>query len=41
MIGFADCLLAAINQQFGCKVTYTFDRNAAKNDGFELLSMVS
>jgi len=39
--GFADCLLAVINRQFGCKVTYTFDRNTAKNAGFELLSMVS
>lgn len=39
--GFADCLLAVINQQFGCEVTYTFDRNAAKNAGFKLLSVAS
>lgn len=29
--GFADCLLAAVNQQYGCDVTYTFDQRAAKN----------
>ena len=35
--GFADCLLVAINQQHACNTTFTFDKNAAKNAGFELL----
>lgn len=36
--GFADCLLAAVNQQHGCNVTYTFDQRAAKSNKFMLLS---
>jgi predicted nucleic-acid-binding protein len=36
--GFADCLLAAVNQQYGCDVTYTFDQRAAKYSSFKLLS---
>jgi predicted nucleic-acid-binding protein len=36
--GFADCLLAAVNQQQGCDVTFTFDQRAAKNSSFKLLS---
>lgn len=36
--GFADCLLVETNHQHGCNATYTFDRNAAKNGRFKLLS---
>jgi predicted nucleic-acid-binding protein len=35
--GFADCLLAAINQQHECSATYTFDQNAAKMQGLSCL----
>ncbi|WKJ90938.1 type II toxin-antitoxin system VapC family toxin [Methylomonas montana] len=35
--GFADCLIAVVNRQYACRATYTFDRRAAKNSGFELL----
>lgn len=35
---FADVLIAASNRQSGCRTTMTFDRRAARNDGFELLS---
>lgn len=36
-VGFADCLIARINAAAGCKVTYTFDRSAAKLAGNALL----
>ncbi len=35
--GFSDCLIAVVNRQYACRTTYTFDRRAAKNSGFELL----
>jgi len=35
---FADCLIAAVDLASGCEVTVTFDRKAAKLDGFRLLS---
>jgi predicted nucleic-acid-binding protein len=35
--GFTDCLVARLNAAAGCKYTVTFDRKAAKLDGFELL----
>lgn len=35
--GFSDCLIAVVNRQYACRATYTFDRRAAKNSGFELL----
>jgi len=34
---FADCLLVRTNATSGCTHTVTFDRNAAKLKGFELL----
>ncbi|MGH7256080.1 MAG: PIN domain-containing protein [Nitrospirales bacterium] len=34
---FADCLLEAVNRQAGCDRTVTFDRQAGKLEGFELL----
>ena len=37
-IGFADLLIEAVNARQGCSVTVTFDRRAAKLDGFRLLS---
>lgn len=33
-IGFADALIGAVNRARGCEVTATFDRDAAKLDGF-------
>jgi predicted nucleic-acid-binding protein len=35
--GFADILIETINRARGCEVTATFDRKAAKLDGFRLL----
>ena len=35
--GFSDCLIAQLNLDAGCANTLTFDRAAAKFDGFELL----
>jgi predicted nucleic-acid-binding protein len=35
--GFTDCLVARLNASAGCEYTVTFDRKAAKLDGFELL----
>lgn len=35
--GFVDCLLARTNETSGCDHTVTFDRKAAKLDGFKLL----
>lgn len=34
---FADCVIAATNQRAGCETTATFDRKAARLDGFEAL----
>lgn len=34
---FADCLLEMANRQAGCEYTVTFDRQAGKLAGFELL----
>lgn len=34
---FSDCLLVAVNRQAGCDRTVTFDRQAGKLAGFELL----
>ena len=34
---FADCLLGAVNSRHGCERTVTFDQQAGKLDGFELL----
>ena len=36
--GFADILIGTINRTHGCETTATFDRKAAKLDGFELLT---
>jgi predicted nucleic-acid-binding protein len=35
--GLVDCLVARTNVAAGCEYTVTFDRNAAKLRGFELL----
>lgn len=35
---FADCLLGATNRVNGCEWTGTFDQDASKLDGFQLLS---
>ena len=35
---FSDCLLAVRNEQHGVRFTATFDKNAAKVSGFELLT---
>ncbi len=34
---YADCLIARLNQANGSSTTYTFDRRAARMDGFTLL----
>lgn len=34
---FADCLIVALNNHADCSSTVTFDRNAARLDGAELL----
>jgi predicted nucleic-acid-binding protein len=36
--GFADYLSAELNHSLGCETTYTFDRAAARADGFTLLN---
>lgn len=36
--GLSDCLIAQLNSDAGCQQTLTFDRSAAKLDGFELLT---
>lgn len=36
--GFADCLIAVVNRQNACRTTDTFDRRAAKNSGFVMLT---
>ncbi|HEY4942011.1 MAG TPA: type II toxin-antitoxin system VapC family toxin [Rhizomicrobium sp.] len=36
-VGFADLLISSINRAAGCTATTTFDRKAAKLDGFELV----
>lgn len=36
--GFADILIATVNMRQGCTATATFDRKAAKLEGFRLLS---
>ena len=33
-VGFADALIGAVNRVRGCEATATFDRKAAKLDGF-------
>lgn len=35
---FADYLLAEINRSLGCETTFTFDRAAARANGFTLLA---
>lgn len=35
---FADCLIARLNQAYGCSTTYTFDRKASRLSGFTLLT---
>jgi predicted nucleic-acid-binding protein len=37
-VGFADHLIAALNHAAGCNTTLTFDKTAAKADGFTLLT---
>lgn len=37
-VGFADILIATVNARQGCSSTATFDRKAAKLDGFKLLA---
>jgi predicted nucleic-acid-binding protein len=37
-VGFADILIATVNSRHGCSETVTFDRKAAKLDGFRLLT---
>jgi predicted nucleic-acid-binding protein len=34
---FADCLLGVTNRSHGCERTVTFDRQAGKLDGFDML----
>lgn len=34
---FSDCYLSVINQNLGCKTTYTFDKSAAKLSSFSFL----
>lgn len=34
---FADCLLGVINRRLGCERTVTFDRDAGRIEGFDLL----
>jgi len=34
---FADCLIGVVNRRHGCRNTVTFDREAAKLAGFELV----
>jgi len=36
--GYADCLLSTINHHYGCDVTITFDKKAAKLADFRLLA---
>ena len=36
--GFSDCLIAQLNAGAGCESTVTFDRQAAKLPGFQLLT---
>ncbi len=36
-VDFADCLLSQINTDNGCSETVTFDKAAAKTNGYELL----
>ncbi len=36
--GFTDYLLAEINRSFNCETTFTFDRAAARANGFTLLA---
>ncbi len=36
-LGFADALIAELNRRAGCSATATFDRRAAKQDGFALV----
>ncbi len=36
---FSDCLIVQINSDAGCELTYTFDQNASKLDGFRLLRL--
>jgi predicted nucleic-acid-binding protein len=35
---FSDCLIAHVNADAGCEATLTFDRAAAKRNGFRLLT---
>ena len=37
-VDFPDHLLARINESNGCDTTFTFDKKAAKQTGFELLN---
>jgi predicted nucleic-acid-binding protein len=37
-VDFADALMARVNRARGCETTATFDRRAAKLDGFRLVS---
>ncbi len=36
-LDFADALIAELNRRAGCSATATFDRRAAKQDGFVLV----
>lgn len=36
-LGFSDALIGAMNRAAGCAVTATFDRRAARADGFTLV----
>lgn len=35
---FSDCLIGVLNEENGCKTTYTFDKNASKLSSFSLLT---
>lgn len=34
---FSDCLIGIINKKSGCEFSFTFDKDAGKNDNFKLL----
>jgi predicted nucleic-acid-binding protein len=36
--GFADLLIAALNQAWGCETTITFDKRAARSKKFQLIT---
>lgn len=38
MADYADCLMVRLNRARGCRTTFTFDRKAARLNGFTLLA---